>query len=241
MSRRKGKLGWWGALAATVVLCAAVPGSAQERERGPGRGRGGFGGPMQVSMAQLLQVEKVQQELKLSDEQKQQAEQIADDLRSKAREAFQGGGPGQEAFAQMREASQQADQKVAELLKDEQSKRLEEIRLQVAGPSILAFDRELAQKLNVTQDQRQKAREILEAQGEKTREAFQNAEGEGRERFEAAREKIEQIRKETDEQLVAVLTDEQKQQWKEMTGKPFELDRSQLFRGFGGGRSRGSR
>lgn len=240
MSRRKGRLGWWGALAATIVLCAALPGSAQERERGQGRGRGGFGGPMQASKAQLLQIEQVQQELKLSDEQKQKIEQISEDYQAARREAFQGG-PGQEAFAQMREASQQADRKIAEVLQDEQSQRLEEIRLQVTGPSILAFDRELAEKLNVTRDQRQKAREILEAQGEKTREAFRNAEGEGRERFAAAAPELEKIRKETDEQLVAVLTDEQKQQWKEMTGEPLELDRRQLFRGFGGGRSRGSR
>ena len=236
-------IGWWATLAAAVVLCTALPAGAQERGQGRARGfRGGFGGG-QVSKLQLLQAEQVQQELKLTDEQKQQVEQIGEDVSGKRREAFQGGQEG--GFARMREISEEADEKLEQALKEDQAKRLQEIWLQVSGPAVLARDRELAQELKVSREQQQEIRELLEAQGEKSREAFSSAEGEGRERFAAAREKLEEIRKETETQVVAVLTDDQKQQWKEMTGKPFEFDRSQLRFGFGGrgpggGRPRGN-
>lgn len=241
MSKRNRLMGWWATLAAAVLLCTALPASAQER--GQGRGRG-FGGGIQISNLQLLQAEQVQQELKLTDDQKQQVEKIAEENREKAREAFQGDREG--AFARMREVAQEADEKVADVLKDDQAKRVNEIRLQANGPAALVGDEELARKLNVSREQRQQIREVLRAQGEKTGELFRGRQGEGgRERV---RERMEELRKETNEQLLAVLSDEQKEQWQEMTGAPFELDRSQLRfggRGFGGrgpgrGRPRGN-
>src|SRR5690606_20768714 len=112
---------------------------------------------------------------------------IAEENREKAREAFQGDREG--AFARMREIAQEADKKVADVLEEEQAKRLEEIRLQVSGPAAVASP-EVAEKLNISQEQRRQIGELLRSQGEKTREAFSNAEGEGAERFAAARPKL---------------------------------------------------
>ena len=227
MSKRNRLMGWWATMAAAALLCMDLPAGAQEdgQRRGQGRGRFGGGG-FQVSNWQLVQADQVQQELKLADDQKQTVEQIAQETGGKMREAREGGQEGG-----YREISQQADEQVAGVLKQDQAKRLDEIRLQVNGLGAVPRDRELAQKLKVSPEQREEISEVLQKQSEKYREAF--AQGEG------IRERMEELRKETNEQLLAVLTDEQKQQWKEMTGKPFELDRSQLFRGFGGGRGPG--
>ena len=54
---------------------------------------------------------------------------------------------------------------------------------------------------------------------EKTREAFKGAQGD----FNAAREKIAALTKESHEKQLAVLTDEQKKKWNELLGEPFEV------------------
>lgn len=238
MARRTAVRGWWAALAAGLVLCAALPGAAQERAQRGGPGR--FGGGFQIGKVQLLQLEQVQQELKLSDEQTQQVRQISEDVRTQMREAFQGGG-GPEAREQIQKVAADAEEKVKDVLKEDQAKRLNEIVVQVTGPEVLARDRELAERLDVSRDQQREIREIVQEQQEKRRELFAGARGEGRERFAEIRDKMEEIRKETDERILGALSDEQKQKWEQLKGEPFELDRSQLRGGFGGGRPRGNR
>ena len=47
--------------------------------------------------------------------------------------------------------------------------------------------------------------------------------------------KMKKIRAEMEEKVLAVLTDEQRKQYKEMVGEPFELDQRQMFQGQGRG------
>jgi hypothetical protein len=53
------------------------------------------------------------------------------------------------------------------------------------------------------------------------------------------REKFQNLRKENDEQLLAILTTKQREQFGEMQGEKFEIDMSQLGRGGFGGRRPG--
>ncbi len=64
------------------------------------------------------------------------------------------------------------------------------------------------------------------------REIFQNAQG----NFREAGEKAGALRKETMEKVMALLTDEQKKAWKDMTGEPFEVRFEGTRGGFGGRR-----
>ena len=70
---------------------------------------------------------------------------------------------------------------------------------------------------------------------EKFREAFAGFREEGGR--EAAQEKMASLRKEAEEKVSAILTDEQKAKIEELRGKPFEFERPQ----FRGGQGRGRR
>jgi len=235
-------------LVAVLMLCAASDAFAQ---RGGGRGFGrGFGGG--VSHMGLLRVDKVQEEINLTDEQQDQMQAARQELR----EARRGqGGRGnfqdlsdeerQEFFARARERRQELNkaekEKLSGILKDEQMKRLNEIYIQVAGGQALD-DADVAAALKITDEQKEKLTAAHDEARDKQREAM----GEIRELFqsgdrEAIGEKMAEIRKEANTIILAVLTDEQKQQFEEMKGDAIELSQDDLRRasGFGGGRGRG--
>src|SRR5262245_32221632 len=99
------------AVALAVIAVAAQVAVAQRDQGGRGRGRGGPGGPDGfgggfISMAQLASVEKVQDALKVSDEQKTKIKKINDERSEEFVKARQDGGD--------REAMQKAMQKVNE-------------------------------------------------------------------------------------------------------------------------------
>ncbi len=133
------------------------------------------------------------------------------------------------------EQSKAEKEKVAEILSDQQMKRLNEIYIQVAGGQALD-DEDVAAALKITDEQNEKlsaARdEARDMQREQMRGLFQSGDR------EAAREKMAEIRKEADAIILAVLTDEQKQEFEQMKGEPLELTQEDLRRasGFGGGR-----
>lgn len=232
-------------LAAVAILCVASDAAAQ-----PGQGRGfgrGFGGG--VSHMGLLRVEKVQEEIDLTDEQQDQVQAA----RQESREARRGqGGPGnfqdlsdeerQEFFARARERRQELNkaekEKLSGILKDEQMKRLNEIYIQVAGGQALD-DEGVAAALKITDDQKEKLtaahEEARNMQREEMRGLFQSGDR------EAAQAKMAEVRKKADAIILAVLTDEQKQQFEELKGEAIELSQDDLRRasGFGGGRGRG--
>lgn len=110
-------------------------------------------------------------------------------------------------------------EELAKILKPEQMKRLEEIRIQQAGPAALNFP-DVAEKLKITDEQKEKMGKAREESQAKMRELFTGARDGDR---EAARAKIAELRKETEEKVLAVLSEDQKKQFEDMKGKKFDM------------------
>jgi hypothetical protein len=203
-----------------LAMLLGMPSATAWAQRPEGGRFGGFGG----DSVGLLSQKSVQEELKLSDEQRTKATQLAE----KQREGFQdfrnlSRDERQKKFEERTAANRTA---VAAILDPAQVKRLRQISLQQQGARALA-DSEVADALQLSSEQKQKIKTVLDDSGDKAREAFQG----GR---EGAREKMEALRKSSLDSAAAVLTDEQKSKWKELVGEPFtgEIRRPE-FRGGG--------
>jgi hypothetical protein len=207
----------------TLIVVVAQLAEAQ-REEGR-RGRGGRGFP--VSAARLATADEVQTALKLSDEQKDKVEEIDEELRDKAREVFQGGG----GFGGLQKLNQEASGKLAEVLDDEQEKRLMGILIQVNGPNAV-YEPAVAKQLNVTDEQQTKLTELRESNMQTMGDAFREMRGQDLSR-EEMRAKFDELRADADKKLLAELSPDQQSQLEALKGEPLEIDMSQ-FRGFGG-------
>src|SRR5579872_2632233 len=115
-----------GAFALAVFAAALLPACAADDPPSnppPRRGGGGTGG--------ILQNDKVQSALNLTDDQKAKIKQIVEDMRSGAaslRDLSQ-----EERRAKMQERTKQLFEKVSGVLDDKQKDRLKQIRVQIAG------------------------------------------------------------------------------------------------------------
>jgi hypothetical protein len=254
------------ALVAALALTATVVAQDQEGgRRGPRSGGGGFGfgfgGPGRgVDKATLLGSEQVRGELKLSEEQAKKVEGILTTHREAQREAFSSlrdvpreerDKAREEMQAKVDTLRKKTDGELAAALGKEQIKRLDEILLQQQGVDALASEPVIA-SLKLSEEQVTKVRAALKARDDKAAElrpsrrrgeggeGGQGGQGGGREGFEAAREKMEALRKETEGTVLGILSQEQSAAFAKLKGEPFELDRASLFRGFGrGGQGRG--
>lgn len=200
------------ALVAGVVTMAVSPALAQQRQRGGGFGFGG-------NTIFLLGQKSVQEELKLSDEQIKKVQGLAE----KQREMFQN-------FRDLsqeerREKMQELAKAVDKILQPQQLKRVKQIALQQAGVRAVN-DEEVAKSLNVTDEQKEKIRDLQ-------RKSFEEMQGLGRD--EEGAKKRQEIMKATNEKMMAVLTAEQKTKLKEMQGEPFK---GEIASPFGGRRNR---
>jgi len=200
------------ALACGVVALMVAPASAQQG-RG-GRGFGGGGG------AFLLSNKSVQKELKASDEQAEKLNTFAREMMEKQREEFQANRDlsQEERREKARARATELVKGMGEILKPEQVKRFEEIQVQQSGIGAFSSPRVL-EKLKLTDEQKTQIREIGEESREASREAFENLQSDR----EAGMKKLAELRKQSTEKAVGVLTDEQKKAWKELTGEPFEV------------------
>ena len=192
-------------LAAAVVAMAVSPALAQQQRQRQGGGRG-FGGG---GVMNLLGQESVQKELKLSDEQVKKIQELG----TKQREAFQGlrDLSQEERRTKMQELTKANDKAIGEILKPNQLKRARQIALQRQGATAV-LNEDVAKSLNITDDQKQKIREIQAKAREESQGAGFDEEG---------RKKREEVRKQTNEKVMALLTAEQKTKLKEMQGEPF--------------------
>jgi Spy/CpxP family protein refolding chaperone len=201
--------------------------------RGPG-GPGGPGGPF-GGMGMLLQAEEVQSELKLDDAQKEELQTLASDMRDEIggemREMFQGmrdlsDEEREEKFAEIRtrmdEIRKDIEGRVQGVLKPEQFDRLKQLELQQrmrqggGGAGAALLDGELAEKLGITEEQKEQMRtKAEEARAEMT-------------------EKMNAARKEAEAKVLAVLTPAQREQLTALMGTDFALPEPQFGRGFGG-------
>ena len=206
-------------------LVVAMPQLASAQRGGRGFGRL-FGG---ISKADLATADEVQAELKMSDEQKSKAEEIRDQLRSDRRDLFQSGFGGfNEIRGEMEALDRKASAGLMELLDEVQRERLQGIAIQVNGPLELN-DPAVGEKLQLTDEQRTKLEEVREENSQAVRDAFQDAGDLSR---EERREKFSELAETTSDNLLGVLTDDQRSRFDQMQGAPVEIDRSQ-FRGRG--------
>jgi Spy/CpxP family protein refolding chaperone len=204
---------------AAVLLSTSAAFAQNQQGRGGGRGYFGMQGGSKVL---LVQAKPVQEDLKITSEQAAKLTSISDDYRADMRDFSAGEGASreerQQKFEQNREKiatlNRETDKKIDEVLNADQKKRLDEIALQAAGVQALQRD-EIAAKLKLTGEQKEKIKKVLDEQSQKMREAFGDNGG--------GREKLNEIRQQTEQQVVAVLNDDQKKEWKAMQGKEFDL------------------
>jgi hypothetical protein len=200
-------------------LVAALSGPAMAQ--GQGRGFGGMGGGGPIA---LLGNPGVQKELKLDATQTEKAQALVADAREKMtsiREKVQDL-QGQERMTKsmelMKPINEEAMKSASAFLKPEQVKRLHQIELQQRGANALS-DPAIAKKLGVTDEQAAKVKTILADSQAEMGEIRQSANGD----FQAMMPKIQALRKETNTKVMALMTEDQKKTWKEMTGEPFEV------------------
>jgi Spy/CpxP family protein refolding chaperone len=219
-------------MAVTVLTMAVlIPAMAQPPAGRPGGPFGGrLGGPM--LMVGLLRSPQVQQELKLTDQQRQRLEQLGEQWREKMRGLRDL--PPEERRQKVEGMRAEVEKQLATILNEQQMKRLKQIALQVEGYAALERP-EIADQVGLTKEQRQKIRDILRQAGEKRREAFQQGQGDRQAAFQRMRE----IRQWVDGEIEKLLTAEQKKKWQELVGAPFKFEGG--FGGFGGARQRAQR
>jgi hypothetical protein len=216
-----------------VAALLAMPTFAQQ----PKRKGGGFGGGFGFGMgggAGLLMNEGVQKELKLDSDQVSKAESIVRDVREKHQGDFAklqdlDAQERREKMAEIgRAMTSETNKALADVLKPEQMKRYRQIQLQQQG--LTAFtEPDVQAKLKLSDDQVGQIRRIAADNQGQMRELFQPGGGGNR---EEAMQKMATLRKEGMDKALAVLSSDQKDAWKDLTGEPFEV----RFQGFGGGR-----
>jgi Spy/CpxP family protein refolding chaperone len=211
--------------------------------RGPG-GPGFFGG----GTLGLMQIQEVQREIELSEDQQAELRSLGETVRDEIGQEMQGMFQGMrdlsdeerqarfaEIGARMQEINRGVEKRMQKVLLPHQYDRVKQIelqsRLQLGGAAALT-EGELAETLGLTEDQREQIRE-------KSEEVQRDL-----------NDKINQLRVEARNQLLEVLTPEQRAKLESMMGSEFTLPTPQFnqpggpggFRGrnfgFGGPRNR---
>jgi hypothetical protein len=200
----------------TLALLAPPTWAQQQKGRGFGLGMGGGG--------MILRAENVQKDLKLSAEQIGKIDATLRSVQEKHRDDFAALSDlePQERMPKMISLNKAVteDLKKGLSMTAEQAKRYDQISLQQRG--LMAFaDPTVVEKLKLTQDQRSQIREIASAGGAgRGLAALKNASAE--EKKDAFR-KMRETQRENMKKVMAVLSDDQKKEWKELTGEPIEI------------------
>jgi Spy/CpxP family protein refolding chaperone len=160
----------------------------------------------------LMRQKSVQDDLKITPEQSDKIHAFADKQWKRVRamkdlsEAERNRG-----FEKMAKANRDF---LKNTLTPEQVKRLNQIAMQVAG-LLWVMRSDVAAELNLTDEQKQKIRELHDEARKEAQEALRSNNGSVEE------EKFREMRQSNRKRLMSVLTDEQKAKWKEMAGTPF--------------------
>lgn len=228
--------------AALLSVMAASPCFAQrEGRRGGGEGRRGpgmFGGPMaggtDVMLLGLLQVEEVQKELDLMPDQIEAIEKFGQ--RGERPEFDRNASEADRRDAmrkRMEEMNEKASEQLEEVLLPDQLERGREIVLQQQGAAAFS-DPEVAKELELTEEQKKKIAETQASAREKMLASMRESFGSGDR--EAIAKTIAESRESTLQEVLGVLTEEQREKYESMRGEPFDLPASAMMRGFRGGR-----
>jgi Spy/CpxP family protein refolding chaperone len=239
-------------LAVALALGLSATSVFAQQGQGGGRGgRGGFGGGMgfggQRDVLSLVTNEAVVKELAVSEENAAKLKKVSDEFREDVRKAT-GERPGRDASETERtewmkksvEANKTAHAtyapKVKEILTAEQYTRAQQIAYQASG--VAAFTNpEVVAALALTKEQEDKIAAANKDAGEKMRALRGNGGngGGGGGGFE----KIQEINKERDTQVAAVLTADQNAKWTALKGKEFDVAKLRGQGGPGGPNRRG--
>jgi hypothetical protein len=198
-------------LMVTVVAYGQRPGG-QRGQRGPqmmGRGM--------IGLTQLLRVEAVQKEIKITDEQLTKLRELAQAARGGERPDFQNMSDEErrEFMAEMRERQADQEKKLKEILDKKQMTRLNQIRIQAMGARALMSE-EVAKELKITEEQRETMRLAQRDVFQEIRAAMQEGERPDREQLTKMMEKA-------NAKMMELLTDDQKAAYKKMVGKKFDV------------------
>lgn len=219
-------------VASTVVVV-----SAQQRQ--PGGGKGGFGITNQVLTNTALQ-----EELKITDAQKEKLKAAADKQAAAQKERFQafkdaaGDKEKLQALFAAGQKETEANQKlIEETLTAEQKARIKQIERQLAGVRAFTQD-EVVADLKLDDTQKTKVKGIVDeyvkdSQGLGGFGGFGGKGGFDKEKAAEAQKKREKLTKGALADIDEVLNDAQRKTWKDLTGP--EFDRSKLQFGGGGG------
>ncbi|MFI5454145.1 MAG: hypothetical protein ACHRXM_01710 [Isosphaerales bacterium] len=208
MMRSFGKL----ALTLGALALLASPAWAQ--------GRGGFGG----GAAGFLMAPNVQKDLKLTDAQVKKVQETLREIRESHQAdytALRDASP-DVRLTKMATLNETVSDEVKKALSfsAEQSKRFDQISLQAHGLQAFASPA-VAEKLKLTDDQKSKIREIAEATRTSVGGALSKDASE--QQRTDARNKRTAAQKENMTKVQALLTHDQKDAWKELTGEPIEI------------------
>jgi Spy/CpxP family protein refolding chaperone len=218
-------------VAVTAGLVAGLGGlSVLAQPPGGGRGMMFGGGP-----AQLVNSKTVQKELKVTDEQATKLKEWAKEFGAKQREKmqalFQGGGFDREKFAEAQaEMLKEAHKELGTILKEDQVKRLQQIEVQMAGSMALVTNPEVKDALKLTEEQQDKIREVQKASFQERRDLAEEygvkgfgARPQDPDKAKEYDKKLAAIDKDMTDKALAVLTDDQKKKYKELTGEPVDV------------------
>lgn len=257
---------WLAGIFASAVLFASTAGTVIAQP--PGGGRGGQGGPGGrggmmmmgggmgggggvMSMFSLLRVEKVQGEVKITDEEKAALEKAS----TKVREMMTppGGGGGFQNFRNMSEeertkmmeemqermkkANDAAREELEGILPPEKLSRLLGIFIQnTQSMQQVLTNPMVTDELELTDEQKEKVTKTGTELGEEMQSALGEIMSGGVDRS-AIQAKMEEFRKKGNDKYAGILTEDQKKKLEELKGAEFKLSMEEMGRGmFGGGR-----
>ncbi len=210
---------------------------AQDRQRSLGGGRSGsFGefGPMDTIT--LIRSQQVQEELDVTEPQKQKIQGAVEEVRKEMRGLMVGlpelSGPEREKkFAEIRKKREKMNSRATKVIRAvlnvDQVRRLDEIALQVSGVRALV-EEDVASKLEMSDRQQETIKKIFGAQEKKVRELFQTMSNLPREERGQLFAQMREMHN-----VLEVLTQEQRSVFDKFKGARFEIDRRSLFGGFG--------
>ncbi|QEL17172.1 Spy/CpxP family protein refolding chaperone [Limnoglobus roseus] len=251
-------------LVLSLSFAAAVAGSALAQRPGGGGAGGGFGmggGFGGGSAYRLVATNKVlQDELKVTDEQKKKVEEAMKPITEKQRELFSGGGFGQNATDEQRKEMREKMEKISEetkkavegVLDDKQKTRLSEINVQVLGFGAFS-NKDVQEKLKLTDAQKEKVKTVAETyqkDSAELRKDMPRVGGRGQggnnqpseedaKKLADYRKKADALKSEAEDKVKAELTADQKTTWKTLVGEKFDTTKLTQFGGGQGGQRPG--
>jgi len=134
-------------------------------------------------------------------------------------------------FKEMAEANKKA---VNDLLQPEQTKRVAQLQIQQQGAGALLNNAKVSEKLDLSQDQKEKIMEVFKEAGPKFKELFKGFFQASKEEKEATQKQMAELQKGLLDDALKVLNDDQKKAFNELRGEPFKGTLPPAFGGFGG-------